>query len=112
MMCKIEELLQTKPSKEDYPCILCRGDWLQRAGYRCSGQVPKYAQKRVCRQLGELSLKGDDLLEQIKPILKRCLQGLSWWDKMKDPKNWGNLQKKITPCFCDGEFGTLHHNNY
>lgn len=57
-------------------------------------------------------MKGDDLLEQIKPILKRCLQGLSWWDKMKDPKNWGNLQKKITPCFCDGEFGMLHHDNY
>lgn len=47
-------------------------------------------------------MKGDDLLEQIKPILKRYLQGLSWWDKMKDPKeNWGTSQKpkKITPCF-------------
>ena len=114
MMCKIEELLQTKPSKEDYPRILYRGDWLQRSGYRCSGLVPKYAQ-RVCRQLGELSVKGDDLLEQIKPILKRYLQRLSWWDKMKDPKeNWGTSPKakKDYPLFCDGEFGTLHHNNY
>ena len=110
MKWKIEELLETKPSKEDYPRILYRGDWLQRAGCYCSGLVPKYAQ-RFCRQRGEPSVKGDDLLEQIKPILKRCLQGLSWWDKMKDPKNWGNLQKKITPCFCDGEFGMLHHYN-
>ena len=111
MMCKIEELLQTKPSKEDYPCILYHGDWLQRSGCYCSGLVSKYAQ-RFCRQRGEPSVKGDDLLEQIKPILKRYLQGLSWWDKMKDPKNWGNLQKKDYPLFCDGEFGTLHHNNY
>lgn len=47
-------------------------------------------------------MKGDDLLEQIKPILKRYLQGLSWWDKMKDPKeNWGTSKKDypITPCF-------------
>lgn len=90
-MCKIEELLQTKPSKEDYPRILYRGDWLQRAGCYCSGLVPKYAQ-RFCRQRGEPSVKGDDLLEQIKPILKRYLQGLSWWDKMKDPiSNWDAL---------------------
>lgn len=59
-------------------------------------------------------MKGDDLLEQIKPILKRCLQGLSWWDKMKDPKeNWGTSQKaakKDYPLFCDGEFGTAMAN--
>lgn len=113
-MCKIEELLQTKPSKEDYPRILYHGDWLQRSGCHCSGLVPKYAQ-RVCRQLGELSVKGDDLLEQIKPILKRCLQGLSWWDKMKDPKKLGEPPKKAKkdyPLFCDGESGMLHQNNY
>lgn len=44
-------------------------------------------------------MKGDDLLEQIKPILKRCLQGLSWWDKMTDPKKLREPPKKITPCF-------------
>lgn len=45
-------------------------------------------------------MKGDDLLEQIKPILKRCLQGLSWWDKMKDPKeNWGTSKKRLPLVF-------------
>lgn len=100
-MCKIEELLEREQSEEKCPRVLYRGDWLQRSGCRCSGLVSKYAQ-RVCRQLGELSVKGDDLLEQIKPILKRCLQGLSWWDKMKDPKKLGEppkKPKKITPCF-------------
>ena len=93
MKLKVEELLEREPSEENCPRVLYRGDWLQRSGYRCSRLVPKYAQ-RVCRQLGELSVKGDDLLEQIKPILKRCLQGLSWWDKMKDPKeNWGTSKK-------------------
>ena len=88
---KIEELLEREPSEENCPRVLYRGDWLQRAGCYCSGLVPKYAQ-RFCRQRGEPSVKGDDLLEQIKPILKRCLQGLSWWDKMKDPiSNWDAL---------------------
>lgn len=34
---------------------------------------------------------------------------------MKDPKeNWGTSKKakKDYPLFCDGEFGTLYHNNY
>ena len=75
MKWKIEKLLEREPSEENCPRVLYRGDWLQRSGYRCSGLVPKYAQ-RVCRQLGELSVKGDDLLEQIKPILRRYLQGL------------------------------------
>ena len=114
MKWKMEELLEREPSEENCPRVLYRGDWLQRAGCYCSGLVPKYAQ-RFCRQRGEPSVKGDDLLEQIKPILKRCLQGLSWWDKMKDPKeNWGTSQKakKDYPLFCDGEFGMLHHDNY
>lgn len=91
MKWKIEELLEREQSEENCPRVLYRGDWFQRSGCYCSGLVPKYAQ-RVCRQLGELSVKGDDLLEQIKPILKRYLQGLSWWDKMKDPiSNWDAL---------------------
>ena len=39
-MCKIEELLQTKPSKEDYPRILYRGDWLQRSGVGFRRSLP------------------------------------------------------------------------
>ena len=91
MKWKIEELLEREQSEENCPRVLYRGDWLQRTGCYCSGLVPKYAQ-RFCRQRGEPSVKGDDLLEQIKPILKRYLQGLSWWDKMKDPiSNWDAL---------------------
>ena len=80
MKWEIEELLEREQSEENCPRVLYRGDWLQRSGCYCSGLVPKYAQ-RFCRQRGEPSVKGDDLLEQIKPILKRYLQGLSWWDK-------------------------------
>lgn len=40
MMCKIEELLKTKPSKEDYPRVLYRGDWLQRAGVGFRRSLP------------------------------------------------------------------------
>lgn len=80
-MCKIEELLQTKPSKEDYPCILYRGDWLQRSGCRCSGLVSKYAQG-FCFRAGIPDVTEGKLFKRIKPLLGKYLPGLPWKDSI------------------------------
>ena len=88
---KIEELLETKPEEQEYPAILYRGDALRREGCNCSGLVPKYAEF-FCHHRGEPVTEGDELLKQIKTLLKTYLKGTEWWKKMPKPiSNWEAL---------------------
>ena len=87
MKWKIEELLETKPLKEDYPSVLYHGDWLQRPGCRCSGLVSKYAQG-FCFRAGVPDVTEGKIFKRIKPILGKYLPELPW----KDPiSNWDAL---------------------
>lgn len=92
---KIEELLETKPEKQEYPAILYRGDALRRKGCNCSGLVPKYAEF-FCHHRGEPVTEGDELLKQIKTLVNERLKVTPFFPDLEEA--WcKNLTEALRP---------------
>ena len=79
MKTRIEELLETSASDEEYPKTLYRGEYLQVNGCRCSGLVPKYA-RQFCSGESRPNGHDDGLVAKIRILLRTHLGDIGWWE--------------------------------
>ena len=79
MKTRIEELLETSASDEEYPKTLYRGEYLQVNGCRCSGLVPKYA-RQFCGGESRPNGHDDGLVAKIRILLRTHLGDIGWWE--------------------------------